>query len=197
MAVGFTENEKIIIREKLQNAAEQCLKTYGVRKTTVEQLTKIVGISKGAFYNFYEAKEILFFEVLEKFQESIGRELIEIFMKNTLSKKEAFSQGIFQMYLNTKDSFIVTIMQNNDFEYLVRKLPEELIRSHHSFDDELATNIFKVLDIEENEKVEVVSAALRAVFLTMLHQKEIGPCYDDALKILITGVANEIFGEGK
>jgi hypothetical protein len=88
-------------------------------------------------------------------------------------------------------------MQNNDFEYLVRKLPEELIRSHHSFDDELSINIFKVLEIEENEKVEVVSAALRAVFLTMLHQKEIGPCYDDALKILITGVANEIFGEGE
>jgi AcrR family transcriptional regulator len=101
MAVGFTENEKIIIREKLQSAAQQCLKTYGVRKTTVEQLTKIAGISKGAFYNFYEAKEILFFEVLEKFQESIGRELIEIFMKNHSSKKEAFLQGSFQMYLKT------------------------------------------------------------------------------------------------
>ena len=38
MALAFTENEKIIINDRLKDAAEQSLKTYGVRKTTVEQL---------------------------------------------------------------------------------------------------------------------------------------------------------------
>ena len=36
-----------------------------MKKTSVEQLTKAVGIAKGSFYKFYESKEMLFFAVLE------------------------------------------------------------------------------------------------------------------------------------
>ena len=36
-----------------------------MRKTSVEQLTEAVGISKGSFYKFFESKELLFFTVLE------------------------------------------------------------------------------------------------------------------------------------
>lgn len=196
MAVGFTENEKLLIDDKLKKAAEQCLKTYGVRKTTVEQLTKIAGISKGAFYNFYESKELLFFRVLENFQRTIGEELISIFNEKHQSKKQGFIEGIFNMFIKVKDSFLVTLMENQDLEYLMRKLPQEVISNHHSFDDKLAENIFKVLGVEASEKVEIASAALRAIFLTMLHEKEIGVHYEKALKVLIVGVANEIFGEG-
>ena len=38
---------------------------YETEKTSVEQLTKAVGIAKGSFYKFYESKEMLFFAVLE------------------------------------------------------------------------------------------------------------------------------------
>jgi AcrR family transcriptional regulator len=196
MAVAFTENEKLIIDDKLKKAAEQCLKNFGVKKTTVEQLTKIVGISKGAFYLFYESKELLFFRVLEDFQRTIGEELISILSEKHKSKKQGFIEGIFNMFLEVKDSFFVTLMENQDLEYLMRKLPQEVISNHHSFDDKLAENIFKVLGIEISEKVEIASAALRAIFLTMLHEKEIGVHYEKALKVLIVGVANDIFGEG-
>lgn len=197
MAVGFTEKEKFIIDDKLKKAAEQCLKTYGVRKTTVEQLTKMVGISKGAFYIFYESKELLFFQVLEDFQRSIGEELVSILGQNYQSKKQGFIEGIYNAFMKVKDSFLVTLMENQDLEYLMRKLPQEAILKHHSFDDGLAENIFKILGLEVSNKAEITSAALRAIFLTMLHEKEIGEHYDKALRVLITGVANEIFGEGK
>lgn len=36
-----------------------------MKKTSVDQLTKAVGIAKGSFYKFYESKEMLFFAVLE------------------------------------------------------------------------------------------------------------------------------------
>ena len=43
----------------------RCAVTLGMKKTSVEQLTKAVGIAKGSFYKFYESKEMLFFAVLE------------------------------------------------------------------------------------------------------------------------------------
>lgn len=195
MAVGFTENEKIIINDNLRNAAKECLKTYGVRKTTVEQLTKMAGISKGAFYNFYESKELLFFSVLEDFQKLIGEELIQILMGNQQDKRQGFIESILYMYIKVKDSFIITLVQNNDLEYLMRKLPKQVISNHHSLDDALTGQLFGILGIEQSEKVEVASAALRAIFLTLLHEREIGTYFDKALKVLVSGVANEIFGE--
>lgn len=195
MAVGFTDNEKIIIVDRLKNAAKECLKSYGVRKTTVEQLTKMAGISKGAFYNFYESKEILFFQVLEAFQKSIGEELIEIFMENQEDKKQGFIESILHMYMKVKNSFIITLVKNDDLEYLMRKLPQQVISRHHSLDDALAGQLFSILGVSISEKIEVASAALRAIFLTLLHEREIGDYYDRVLKVLVTGVANEIFGE--
>ena len=38
-----------------------------MKKTSVDQLTKAVGIAKGSFYKFYESKEMLFFAVLDTF----------------------------------------------------------------------------------------------------------------------------------
>ena len=45
--------------------ARHCAVALGMKKTSVEQLTKAVGIAKGSFYKFYESKEVLFFAVLE------------------------------------------------------------------------------------------------------------------------------------
>ena len=41
-----------------------------MKKTSVDQLTKAVGIAKGSFYKFFESKEMLFFAVLENIHPS-------------------------------------------------------------------------------------------------------------------------------
>lgn len=71
MATAFSDEEKKFIREKLKEAAYECLREYGVKKTTVDQIVQITGIAKGSFYKFYDSKEILFFTVLEEYQKSI------------------------------------------------------------------------------------------------------------------------------
>lgn len=195
MAVAFTDSEKVIIKEKLHSVAEQCLRTYGVRKTTVEQLAKMSGISKGGFYLFYSSKEILFFEVLEVFQKSIFEQLISSLSKGATSKKQTFIDAVFELYISVKNSFIHNIIQNNEIEYLFRKIPPELIVKHHSFDDILTVKLFEAFQISEKQNTEVVSATLRAIFMTMLHEQEIGTHYIEALKMLITGVANQIIEE--
>ena len=68
MATAFTEQELNIISAKLKDAARHCAGTFGVRKTTVDQLAAAADISKGTFYKFYPSKEALFFELLEEMQ---------------------------------------------------------------------------------------------------------------------------------
>ena len=63
--LAFTDYETEQLRKALLKETRHCAVTLGMKKTSVEQLTKAVGIAKGSFYKFYESKEMLFFAVLE------------------------------------------------------------------------------------------------------------------------------------
>lgn len=196
MATAFSDNEKELIRKKLNEVAQECLWKYGVRKTTVDQIVQMAGISKGSFYNFYAGKEILFFMVLEEYQKSIIDELVNKFRKEENVGIDKFTELIYELYQNVRQSFIMNIIQNQEFEYLMRKLPKELIINHHSLDDILTKKIFSYIKIKENINIEVVTASLRAIFMSMIYIEEIGEKdFDEVLRLLIKGLAQQIVEE--
>src|SRR5574339_469609 len=65
MPKAFTEQEKDIIRAQMREKATKLFERQGLKKTSVDELAQAAGISKGAFYLFYESKEELFMEILE------------------------------------------------------------------------------------------------------------------------------------
>ena len=196
MATAFNDNEKEFIKEKLKEVAYDCLLKYGVKKTTVDQIVQMTGIAKGSFYKFYDSKEILFFTVLEEYQKSIIDELINKFKEEEDIGVDKFTQLIYGLYQKVRQSFIMNIIKNNEFEYLMRKLPKDLIANHHSLDDILAKNIFSHIKIKEGVNIDVVTASLRAIFMSMMHIEEIGEEYiEEVLKLLIKGLAIQIVEE--
>ena len=56
----YSDNEKLLIKKRLHDAANKSLLENGVRKTTVDELVQKVGIAKGTFYLFYKSKELLY-----------------------------------------------------------------------------------------------------------------------------------------
>lgn len=193
MVKAFTEKEKELIRAKLKQVAEECLERYGVKKTTVDQLVEMTGISKGAFYRFYPSKEALFFSVLEDYQNEVLHDLTDSIGGRDSVTADDFTELIYKLYQDVNRSFVMNIIRNEEFHYLLRKLPEELIYRHHSFDDLLAQKLFASLKLKDTIEIEVVATALRAVFMCMLHVREIGEKdFDRALKLLIRGLAQQI-----
>ena len=88
MARSFTEREKENIKRSLQEACKQSWTQYGYKKTSVDDLCKQAGISKGAFYLFFESKEALFCEVLCFVQEQICNAASEVIEKHKDKKGE-------------------------------------------------------------------------------------------------------------
>lgn len=194
MATAFTESEKEQIRIRLMGAAENCLGKYGVKKTTVDQLVQMAGISKGAFYQFFPSKEILFFNVLEEFQASLMEEEMSGHHEPSDRTNDALTDFLYGLYQRVRHSFLMNIIQNGEMELLMRKIPLEEIARHHSFDDLIAQKLFSDFNIESDP--HVAAASLRAIFLSMLHVKEIGEeHFDQALNMLIRGVALQLLGE--
>lgn len=196
MATAFSENEKELIRAKLNSAAQECLQRYGAKKTTVDQLVQMTGISKGAFYSFYPSKEILFFKLIEEYQKSLFEDLAAKLDTMRTVGAQQFSELIYELYIKVRHSFMMSLIQNQEFEYLLRKIPESYVLEHHMFDETLMGYLFTHFKLKAGMKPEVAAASLRAVFMCMLHEREVSEKdFDIVLLILIKGVAEQLIEE--
>lgn len=71
MARSFSDQERDEIRRRLLDVCQRCWTQMGYKKTSVDEICRQVGISKGAFYLFFESKESLFCAVLCTVQKEI------------------------------------------------------------------------------------------------------------------------------
>ena len=123
MARSFSEREKENIRKSLIDICKQSWTQYGYKKTSVDEMCKQVGISKGAFYLFFESKEALFCEVLCSVQREIC-EMAEAAMEEEKGKPGVVKalKLIYRAY--DKNSFLYG-SDTADYTILMNKVSEE------------------------------------------------------------------------
>jgi len=194
MPKTLSESERAYIKERLKVEAAKCLATYGIRKTTIDELVKRVGIPKGTFYLFYESKERLLFEVIMEFDQNAQTQLIqEVSALSGVPDVDTFTDIILRFYRQIDDSFLPRLMQDGELEYFMRTVPPELSRQHAERDREAMKRMIASFPGIRQDRAEVFSAAFRGVFLTLLMKDEIGAdVFEDALRVLIRGVALQL-----
>ncbi len=191
--MAFTEDQNETIRRDLICEARRCGVTIGMRKTSVEQLTNAVGISKGSFYKFFPSKELLFFAVLEDIHtecfaaaQASLRETAELPPANRAAEAILAACG----WLSETQALAFV---ENDAEFLLRRLPSE-IKAAHYHDDE--THIRALLEgggLQPKGGIALAAAAIRGLILTVSHQEQIGALYPQVLDILVHGACKELF----
>jgi AcrR family transcriptional regulator len=196
MPKTYNQNEREFIKKRLREEAMLCLEQYGMRKTSVDELVRRVGIPKGTFYLFYGSKELLFYDVFIGFHDEIQEKVragIEN-MKQDITPAR-LTELFFSLYKQAESSFLLKFLTGGDLEMMLRKLPPEVAVMHTEKDDLNIEKIISYIPGMEPDRVRVFSAALRGVFLSMLHKREIGEeVFDESLKVLIRGVVMQMFG---
>ena len=123
MARSFSEREKENIKKNLQKACKQSWTKYGYKKTSVDELCRQAGISKGAFYLFFESKEVLFCEVLCSVQEQICDEASKIIKKQR--GKHGAADALKFIYREYNKNNFLYDSDSMDYTILKNKLSEE------------------------------------------------------------------------
>jgi len=75
MPRAFSVDESDHIRSRLRAAATEAFAGRGLRGTTVAELARAAGISKGAFYRFYDSKEALLIALLDDYETAAHAEI--------------------------------------------------------------------------------------------------------------------------
>lgn len=123
MARSFSERERENIKKSLQKACKQSWTQYGYKKTNVDELCKQVGISKGAFYLFFESKEALFCDVLCSVQEQICDTASKIIERH--KNKYGVAEALKWIYREYDKNNFLHDSDSTDFTILMNKLSEE------------------------------------------------------------------------
>ena len=122
--MAFTDYETEQLRKALLKETRHCAVTLGMKKTSVEQLTKAVGISKGSFYKFYESKEMLFFAVLENVHSDLyGVADHALSEANGLPPSERAAKAVLAVCRRLSDTGDMVFIEN-DAKLLLQRLPE-------------------------------------------------------------------------
>lgn len=134
MTRSFSEQEKEDIRKRLLDLGLKHFSTYGFKKTNVDEIARAAGISKGAFYRFYESKEMLFMDVMEQV-EVRGRE--EILKAITLPgpTSRARLYGILKTAFDLfRELPIMHFFSGGDLGTLLHQVPADKFREHIASD---------------------------------------------------------------
>lgn len=192
MAAAFTEQEKNSIRAALKKSAQECIPTVGVRGATVEHLTKSAGISKGAFYDFYESKEHLFFEVMEDWHEVLYSEAMKVLRERTdLSDSDRAAEALLRVCEILEKNMLMDFLEN-DLPYILRKIPPQVLQRHYHSDDVHIGEILRKSGLHLTQPPEVACEAVRLLFLSLTNRRQIGKYFPQVLELTVRSVCSRL-----
>jgi AcrR family transcriptional regulator len=180
MPKAFTEYEKELIGRRLLEQGYRLFSAYGLKKTNIEEIAKAAGISKGAFYNFYESKEALFMDVIEQAEKHVRQEVLAVIDLPGPSPRARLFAVLKVAFTLLKTIPLSRFFTGGDYNLLIRRIPAEKRQEHLSSDrvffEEL---IIRCQDagIPIRAQSEQIIALLYPIALTILHEDDLGRNY--------------------
>ena len=167
MPKRFSEREKELIKKELQEKGAEQFAKYGLKKTTIDEIVKEVGISKGAFYKFYKTKEELFIDVTRKIEREYRATLDEEISR--MSPPELSLEYILNRSIEIIENnpLILRLVRPDEFNYVYRKMPEEAFNENMEIDYNYTDSLIKRLE-EKGIKLNCNNGQLMSLSLSVL-----------------------------
>jgi AcrR family transcriptional regulator len=199
MPKAFTQQEKEWIGERLLEQGYKQFSAYGLKKTNIEELAEAVGISKGAFYLFYDSKEALFMDVVELAEKRFRQEILAAIDLPGPSPRARLYTVLKKAFTLWKTLPILQFFTRSDYELVFRRMPEEKLHEHLKSDrlfiEELVARCRDAgIPIQANS--EQIGGLMYALFLASLHEEDFRSTdYSSMLDLLLELVAAFCLGE--
>ncbi len=200
MPKGFTEDERLQIHEDLIDKGMALFSELGFKKTSVSRLTQAVGIAKGSFYLFYETKEELFMDILEKVEAGIHDEILHEITTSSQSAP-ALLKNIFKIQLKgiVENPIIRMTLEENLLPQIWSKLPKQ--RQQENIEKDTLF-LKRFLEARPEAQVmfryspEMLAGIFRSMVFVVLYKAEVGASvYEEVLEFIVDASVDKLFDE--
>lgn len=152
-----TQGAKNQKRKRIVDKAWELIAKNGYEETKAEDITRKLGISKGSFYTYFETKDELLYEILEKLKMEILEYLKKINVNQTPTK-------ILEDYVKAKMNHAVKMLNNMKLNGVEKNLNNPKLRDFFEevrkiSVDFIKTNIVDKFNMENGNKykAEIIS----------------------------------------
>lgn len=191
MPKSFTEKERASIYAALQDACKRNWIEHGYKKTSVDELCKSVGISKGAFYLFYSTKEALFCDVIVSEQNKIC-DIAEEEMQadDTLSGVTNALKKIYRIY--DENAFLYQ-SDARDYELFQDKLSEKQKRQLSMAQDRSRQIFLKHKSLAAKKDDEMICSVIYSLIMLNKEKDLMAANHFQVFDLLVESVIPELF----
>ncbi|MEQ1505731.1 MAG: TetR/AcrR family transcriptional regulator [Myxococcota bacterium] len=187
MPRAFTEPEQLAIRSRLLQAGREALPRTGFRRTAIEDLTRAVGISKGAFYRFFETKEALWTALLAE-GEAVARGGIRDALADPApGRLRRVLRAMFRTVWD--DPVLLALADPEDAAWLLRSVPADALavarRDDDRFFGEVASALIATGDLRPEVAPDLFAGLPGAALALAQHPDLLGRGRADAVVELI------------
>jgi AcrR family transcriptional regulator len=197
----FTETEKTHIREQIAQSGRAHFAAQGLKKTSIEDLTRPAGIAKSSFYAFFDSKEELYLELLMAERRRMAEELSAA-LPVASDAREAIACFLRAVVRKIEDGALTrrVITHPEEWRMVLRRVSAERMEANIA-ESTLVTLSFIRKGQESGEIIEaspeVIAGLVRAVVTLTTHKDDIGKdIYPEVLEMMIGFVAAGLTGGG-
>ncbi len=199
MPKAFSERERELITARLLEAGHKLFAAYGLKKTNVEEIAAAAGVSKGAFYLFYDSKEAFFMDVVEQVERRYRQEILAEIARPGPSPRARLLAAFKHAMTQWKTIPILQVFNSGEYEALARRIPpgklQEHLASDRAFIEELVAHC-RAEGIPIQAPAEEIGKLMYALLFASLHEEDFGSGgLAGALDVLLELVAAYCLGE--
>jgi len=191
----YSEQKREELRNQMLMIGLELIKKNGMKKMSIEEITKTVGIAQGTFYHFFTSKEVFVVEIAKEYQRKINRHIERIVSEKGGIDREDLRLFYRRTFLEDQDS-VFRYLRREDIQTLIQRLPEGSFQQLESSREVMERMFQKVIGRNEDCDLDVVFNWIQLLNLTvenkdMLSAVAFEKTFDGLLKVLL----NEIFKE--
>ncbi|MDQ4106799.1 MAG: TetR/AcrR family transcriptional regulator [Actinomycetota bacterium] len=196
----FTEAEKVHIRRQLMEAGRDLFAWQGLKKTSIEDLTRPAGIAKSSFYGFFGSKEELYLKLLMeergRLREEIsavsladgGRDAVERFLRAVVREFET----------NPLTRRLAT--HPEEWQAVARRVSPEVMKANVEDSTDAVGHFIRrgqEAGVISEGDPEIMAGIIRSVVVLTIHKDDIGrEIYPAVLEKMIQLVATDFSRRG-
>ena len=200
---NFTEAEKSHIRDQLLEAGRELLPRYGLKKTSLEDLTSPAGIAKSSFYSFFASKEELYLELLMEERRRLRGEIPADSFREAGGGREAVGHFLHivvrEFETNPLTRRLVT--HPEEWQAVTRRVSPEIMKANVEDSTDAVSSFVRQGQKEgliSDGDPEVLAGVIRSVVVLSIHKEDIGrEIYPEVLETMIGLVADGLARKDK
>lgn len=191
----YSEEKRRDIAAQMLEAGLYIIRRSGVKKLSIEELTKKVGIAQGTFYNFFPSKEMLIVALAERYQARLNDWMHAVAAQKGYLDREDLRKLYAGMMLEDDDN-IYRYLSRDDIQVLMTRLPKECLSEMADPRVQVERNLSFIRNKKENVDITSVINWIQMMHLAVQNKDLlIEEGLPKIVGILIDNMLDEIFNE--